>query len=186
MLRLTLRGVRGHLLRFLLTTLSVMLGVAFVAGTFVLSDSLKATFDSISEGVGLGTDVVVRGVEVNQGVADQADLRQPVPLAEADQIAKVDGVEAAHPDLGGPAVLVGKDGTAVRNGGAPSFAFDYQDDSESLKLIEGRPPQNTNESVAETNTLDKSGRAVGGQTKLVVAGSAVPVTIVGEQQFAGG
>ena len=61
-----------------------MLGVAFVAGTFVLSDSLKATFDSISEGAGLGTDVVVRGVEVNQGVADQGDLRQPIPLTEAD------------------------------------------------------------------------------------------------------
>jgi putative ABC transport system permease protein len=186
MLRLTLKGVRGHLLRFVLTTLSVMLGVAFVAGTFVLSDSLKATFDSISEGAGLGTDVVVRGVEVNQGVADQGDLRQPIPLTEADQIAKVDGVKFAHPDLGGTAVLVGKDGTAVRNGGAPSFAFDYQDDSESLKLIKGRAPQNKNEIAVESNTLKKSGLGVGDQTKLVVAGSALPVTIVGEEHFAGG
>jgi putative ABC transport system permease protein len=62
MLGVTLQGVRGHVVRFVLTTLSVMLGVAFVAGTFVLSDSLQATFDRISTGSAAGTAVDVRGV----------------------------------------------------------------------------------------------------------------------------
>ena len=55
-----------------------------------------------------------------------------------------------------------------------------------MKLVKGRAPQNKNEIAVESNTLEKSGLGVGDQTKLVVAGSAVPVTIVGEQQFAGG
>ncbi len=186
MLRVTLQGVRGHVVRFLLTTLSVMLGVAFVAGTFVLSDSLKATFDRISVGSTAGTDVVVRGVKVNSGVADTGDLRQPLKLSEADELAQVDGVQTAVPDLGGSAVLVGKDGTAVRNGGAPSFGFAFRPDDEALPLVSGRAPTSADEVVVESTTLDKSGLKVGDRTRLVVAGTVQSVTIVGEEEFVGG
>jgi putative ABC transport system permease protein len=186
MLRVTLKGVRGHVVRFLLTTLSVMLGVAFVAGTFVLSDSLKATFDRISAGSTAGTDVVVRGIKVNSGVADTGDLRQPLQLSEADRLADVEGVRSAIPDLGGSAVLVGKDGTAVRNGGAPSFGFAFRADDEALPLVAGRAPTAPDEVVVETTTLDKAGLHVGDRTKLVVAGTVQPVTIVGEEEFIGG
>ncbi|MGN6301316.1 MAG: ABC transporter permease [Angustibacter sp.] len=183
---MTLQGVRGHVVRFLLTTLSVMLGVAFVAGTFVLSDSLKATFDRISAGSTAGTDVVVRGVKINSGVADTGDLRQPLQLSEADRLAAIDGVRSAEPDLGGTAVLVGKDGTAVRNGGAPSFGFAFRPDDEALPLVAGRAPQGPDEVVVESTTLEKSGLRVGDRTRLVVAGSVQPVTIVGEERFIGG
>ncbi|GAB3590994.1 ABC transporter permease [Angustibacter peucedani] len=186
MLRLTLKGVRGHLVRFLLTTLSVMLGVAFVAGTFVLSDSLKATFDQISAGITAGTDVLVRGEAVNSGVADSGDLRQPIPLSEADAIAAVDGVKAVHPDLQGTAVLVGKDGTAVRSGGAPSFGFAFRPDSESLKLTDGRAPTSAAEVVVEAGTLEKSGWSLGDRAKVVVEGQPLDVTIVGVEEFVGG
>ena len=66
MLRVTLRGVQGHLLRFVLTVLSVTLGVAFVAGTFVLTDSLDRTFSSIVDQGTKGLDVQVRGHEVGR------------------------------------------------------------------------------------------------------------------------
>ncbi|WP_162248045.1 ABC transporter permease [Angustibacter sp. Root456] len=183
---MTLSGVRGHVVRFLLTTLSVMLGVAFVAGTFVLSDSLKATFDRISTGSTAGTDVVVRGVKVNSGVADTGDLRQPLQLSEAERLARIDGVRSAEPDLGGTAVLVGKDGTAVRNGGAPSFGFAFRPDDQALPLVAGHAPQGPDEVVVESTTLDKSGLKVGDRTRLVVAGTVQPVTIVGEEEFVGG
>ena len=186
MLRVTLQGVRGHVVRFLLTTLSVMLGVAFVAGTFVLKDSLDATFDGISEGITAGTDVVVRGKVVNAAVADTGDLRQPIRITEADTIAGIDGVRSAHPDLGGTAVLVGRDGTAVRNGGAPAFGFAFHPDSSSLTLVAGRAPTSSSEVVVESTTLEKSGWKVGDRTKLVVAGGVHDVTIVGEERFVGG
>ena len=61
MLRLTLKGVRGHLGRFLLTLSAVTLGIAFVAGSFVLTDSLQSTFDDLIESMAEGVDVTVQG-----------------------------------------------------------------------------------------------------------------------------
>lgn len=186
MLRVTLKGVRGHLLRFLLTTLSVMLGAAFVAGTFILTDSLQATFDEIFNGASRGVDVVVRGPEVNEGVAGGASLRQPLKLTQASELAKVDGVAAAYPDLTGSAVLVGSKGTAVRNGGAPSFAFAYHADDPALPLSAGRAPASESEIAVETKTLKLSGLKLGDRSKLVVAGAVQPVTIVGVVDFGRG
>ncbi|MGL5858570.1 MAG: ABC transporter permease [Angustibacter sp.] len=181
-----MRGVRGHLLRFLLTTLSVTLGVAFVAGTQVLTDSLQATFDRIISGATAGTDVVVRGERVNDGVSGSADLRRPIPLSEVDALTRVDGVRAVSPGLEGTAILVGRDGTAVRSGGAPSFGFAYIEDDPSLPLVAGRPPRNADEIAVETDTLDRSGWRVGDRTRTVIEGAVRPVTIVGEVRFTGG
>ena len=185
MLRVTIKGVRGHLLRFVLTTASVMLGVAFVAGTFVLTDSLQATFDQIAGAASAGTDVVVRG-DVRGSGGQGVDLRQPLPVGLADRIAAVDGVRGAFPALQGAAVLVGADGTAVRNGGAPSFGFDFRADDPALPLVRGRGPTSRTEVAVETSTLRTSGLRVGDRTKLVVAGTVQPVTVVGEVRFASG
>jgi putative ABC transport system permease protein len=186
MLRVTLKGVRGHLLRFVLTAVSVMLGVAFVAGTFVLTDSLQSTFDKIFDSSTAGTDVVVRGLKVNEGVGDSADLRTPLPLSFADKVSAVDGVAGAFPSLEGTAVLVGRDGTAVRNGGAPSFGFDYRDNDPALPVVAGRGPTRADEVAVESSTLDTSGLHLGDRTRLVVAGTVQPVTVVGEVSFKGG
>jgi putative ABC transport system permease protein len=186
MLRITLAGVRGHLLRFLLTTLSVVLGVAFVAGTQVLTDSLQGTFDKIFEGATAGTDVLVRGPKVNQGVNGTRDLRRPLGVGEADRLARVAGAAGAFPDLNGIVVLVGKDGTAVRNGGAPSFGFDYRPDDPALPLVAGRGPTSDAEVAVESDTLHRSRWRIGERTKIVVGGAVRPVTIVGEVAFGGG
>jgi putative ABC transport system permease protein len=186
MLRVTLKGVRGHLLRFVLTTASVMLGVAFVAGTFVLTDSLQSTFDKILDNSTAGTDVVVRGAAVNSGLTETGDLRTPLPLSLADQVDRVDGVRGAHPALEGSAVLVGRDGTAVRNGGAPGLGFDFRPEDPALPLVAGRGPAAAGEVAVETATLTKSGLHLGDRTRLVVAGTVQPVTVVGEVGFDGG
>jgi putative ABC transport system permease protein len=186
MLRVTLKGVRGHLLRFMLTAASVMLGVAFVAGTFVLTDSLQSTFDKIFDNSTVGTDVVVRGAKVNSGLTETGDLRTPLPMELADELARVDGVAGAYPSLEGTAVLVGADGTAVRNGGAPSFGFDYRENDPALPLVAGHGPTSADEVAVESTTLEKSGLELGDHTNLVVAGHVQPVTVVGEVAFDGG
>ena len=186
MFRVTIKGVRGHLLRFMLTTASVMLGVAFVAGTFVLTDSLQSTFDGIVGAATQGTDVVVRGDVRGDLGGGQEDLRQPLPVSLADELSSVDGAAAAYATLQGSAVLVGKDGTAVRNGGAPSFGFDYRADDPALPLVQGRGPAASDEVAVETKTLTKSGLKVGDRSTLVVAGTVQPVSIVGVVSFDGG
>jgi putative ABC transport system permease protein len=185
MLRVTLRGVQGHVLRFLLTVFSVTLGVAFVAGTFVLTDSLATTFDRIVEQGSKGVDVQVRGRQV--GTTGQAQGNQPVreqlPLTLADRLRQVEGVQRATPDLGGNGVVIGRDGTPVRNGGAPSFVFPFRTDDPALQLVQGRAPTGPGEVVLESDTLRLSGLAVGDRTKALLGPQPQDVTVVGEASF---
>lgn len=171
MLRVTLANVRGHLVRLLLTGLAVMLGTAFVAGSFVLTDSIDDTFSAIFA-TSESTDAVVRLEEDSQlGGLD---------LALADDLEEVDGVARVVPALQGNAVMQGADGTAVRSGGAPAFGFAWDPDDPSVRLVDGRAPEAADELVVETSTLERSGLAVGDETVVVVNGTPFDVTVVGE------
>jgi putative ABC transport system permease protein len=178
MLRLSVKSVRGHLVRFLLTALAVTLGVAFVAGSFVLRDSIDATLSNLLDSAARGTDVAVRGARAGQDAP-----RQYLLTSLADKVATVDGVAQATPNLQGVAMIVGKDGTVVRNGGAPTFGFAFRDGDPSFHLIAGRGPTDAGEIVVEKTTLEKSGLAVGGSTRAVVAGRLRTVRITGEVEF---
>ena len=68
MLRAATRSVLGHKLRLVLTALSIVLGVAFVSGTFILTDAMKQTFNAIADAG--NSDVYVRGVDDKTAVAD--------------------------------------------------------------------------------------------------------------------
>ncbi len=180
MLRVTVRGVFSHKLRFLLTAVAVMLGVALVAGTYVLTDSISKTFDDLIVQTSVGTDVQVRGVESESKDANGNTLRTPLPISLQDQLKTVPGVEAVSPDLAGSAVLVGSKGTAVRNGGAPTLAFQWDPASKITHLIKGRGATAAGEVVVEEATLKKSGLAVGAHTQALIGNHPQPVTIVGE------
>lgn len=181
--RLILKGVRSHLLRFLLTATSVTLGVALVGGTFVLTDSMNATFDKIFTQASEGLDVQVRGVQGAEGFQGGVAPRASLPLSLGDELRRVDGVARAVPDLQGTALLVGKDGTAVRSGGAPTFGFAYQEGDEAFSLVGGRPPANRSEIAVESSTLDRAKLKVGDRARALVGNAPLDVTIVGEVSF---
>jgi putative ABC transport system permease protein len=184
MLRITLKGVRGHVLRFLLTVASVMLGTALIAGTYVLTDSINATFDKIFDQVAAGVDVSVRGAKIGQStVVGGGETREQLPITLVDRLRAVDGVKRAEPDLQGSIILVGKDGTAVRNGGAPTLAFAYYQDDPTLHLVQGRAPRGPNEVAVESSTLKLSKLSVGAHTQAVVGNHPEAVTVVGEVKF---
>jgi putative ABC transport system permease protein len=181
MLRITLKGVRGHLLRFLLTVASVTLGTALIAGTFVLTDSINATFDKIFDQAASGIDVSVRGPEA--GKLGEGEAREQLPIDLVTKLREVDGVKSAQPDLQGSVILVGKDGTAVRNGGAPTLAFAYYPEDTTLHLARGRAPHGPNEVAVESSTLKLSKLDIGARTQAVVGDRPQPVTVVGEVKF---
>src|SRR5688500_11135224 len=161
MLRATLRSVTGHKLRLVLTAMSVVLGVAFVAGTLVLTDSIRVTFDNLAAQASANVDVVVRGAQTENG-------RRPVPIELADRLGALEGVQRADPAVQGNAVLVGADGTAVRRGGAPTFGF-APDEGGSFVLAAGRLPVGAGELAVEEATLASANLSVG-DTTTVVAG----------------
>lgn len=181
MLRVTLKSVRGHVLRFLLTLLAVTLGVSLVSGTFVLRDSVSGTLDSLVGNAVKGLDVQVRGREAREDAGMGG--RPALPLALGSTLREVPGVARAVPDLQGVVMLVGRDGGVVRNGGAPTLGFPFRDDDPSFELVEGRAPASDAEVVVEDKTLKRSGLRLGDSTQAVVGGRPTNVTVVGRVTF---
>ncbi|MGY4642970.1 ABC transporter permease [Cellulomonas sp. URHB0016] len=181
--RVAVRAIRAHLVRFCLSVLAVALGVAFVAGTFALRTMLGSTFSDIIATTTLG-DAYVRGADEAGGAAGPAaGSHNRVPLTLVDPVEQVAGVAAALPDLQGPVVLVGADGTAVQSTQAPSFAFGYDPRDRAVRLVAGDAPQGPDEVVVEAGTLDASGLALGDATTLVIGGELRPVRVVGEAEL---
>ncbi|KGM17389.1 hypothetical protein N867_03890, partial [Actinotalea fermentans ATCC 43279 = JCM 9966 = DSM 3133] len=186
MTRVALRGIRSHLGRFLLSILAVLLGVAFVAGTFSLREMMSNTFEDIVAS-GTDADTYVKGLEGAGGAADDpmaASSQERFPLDVVDAVAAADGVDRAVPDVSGPIVLIGAEGTAVLSSGPPSFGMAVYPDDSALQIVQGRAPAGPDEIVLESSALERSGLAVGDETSVVLADGIRSVEVVGEVGFA--
>ena len=93
MWRVTIKGLLAHKLRLALTALSIVLGVTFIAGTFVLTDTLHNTFNTLFSNIYQNIDFQVRGVA--QFGSGGTATRNPVPESVVSTVRGVPGVEAA-------------------------------------------------------------------------------------------
>lgn len=97
-LRLTLSSLRARRRRFLGTFAAVLLGVAFLTGTLVMGDTLRASFDSMFTGATRGTDAVVRSATTVTAAGEAQGTRGPVDADLAERLAaRVPEVAAAAP-----------------------------------------------------------------------------------------
>src|SRR5580698_7874694 len=103
--RATLKGLLAHKLRLALTALAIVLGVMFVSGTFVLTDTLHNTFTTLFNGVYQNVSFQVRGKAAFSGPAGTA-VRNPIPESIARTVAHVPGVQAAEGEVTGYAQLI--------------------------------------------------------------------------------
>jgi putative ABC transport system permease protein len=115
----TLRGLAAHKLRLALTALAIVLGVSFVAGTYVLTDTINKTFTQLFEETTKGIDVAVRTKTTFSSQGNE--LRGPMPATVLDQVKPIDGVKVAEGSVIGYAQFIGKDDKPVANGGAPTL-----------------------------------------------------------------
>ena len=120
MLIATLRGMLAHQLRLVLTTASIALGVAFLAGTLMLTDTMRLAFDQLFGQVSSGTDAVVRQEAAYDATAGVGLNRQPIAASVLDQVAAVDGVAAAEGFVSGYALLTDDVGEGRAHGGRRS------------------------------------------------------------------
>src|SRR5947208_3746942 len=90
MRKVSLRNLAAHKVRLVLTVLSVVLGTAFVAGSFVFTDTLQRTFNGIFDDTAVGVDV---------RVAARDDNSSGVPLATLDRLRAVPGVSKVEPGI---------------------------------------------------------------------------------------
>src|SRR3954471_18276146 len=189
MFRLALKGALARRLRLALTAASIVIGVGFVAGTLVLTDTLNATFDQIFGNASKGVSVVVRGQQAFQGSSDNGptDERALVPDAALATVRSVDGVSQAVGDAGGYAQLVYK-GKAVVNGGAPNLgtAWIGEGPLSSLHLVRGAAPTAADDIVVDQKSAAKFSIPVGANVQVVVSGKTLPAHMTGIVRFGTG
>ncbi|WHM40005.1 ABC transporter permease [Streptomyces sp. BPTC-684] len=185
-LRLSRTSLRSHKRRFAGTFVAVLLGVAFLAGTLVMGDTLRASFDTLFADANAGTDAVVRSTNVVTVAGEGQGTRQPVPTALATRLSGTPGVAAAVPDLQGSGQLVGADGKPIGGQGPPTRAGNWITDPElnPYRLAQGRAPSAPGEVVVNRGAADKGGLKLGDTTVLRVP-DPVPVRIVGIATFGG-
>ncbi|WP_433619142.1 ABC transporter permease [Dactylosporangium sp. CA-139114] len=186
MLTLTLKGLRARKVRLFLTAISIMLGVAFVSGTLVLTDTVNAAFDQLYAGLTKGTDVTVRATSA---FTDTSTLQstKPLPQTLVDTVRRVDGVAAAEGSVTGYALMLDKTGKPIQPGGAPTLGSGYTTDRElagGFSLRSGRAPQAADEVVVDAATAGKYSYRPGDDIGIIFAsGGQRRFTVVGIAGF---
>ena len=179
------RGLRAHKRRLVGTFLSIFLGVAFLSGTLVLGDTLRANFDDLFTEANAGTDAVVRSpIEID---SDEGPRRGVIVESLVDAVESVEGVAAAEPTIEGYAQLRGADGDALGGNGPPRLGGSWGDDPSltPYRLVEGRAPQTGDEVVINRGAAEDGDLAVGDRTT-VETPEPHEVTIVGIATFGDG
>ena len=188
MFRTTLKDLSARKLRLLTTSIAVLLGVAFMAGTLVLTDTIGKTFDDLFADVNSGTDAYVRGEEAFSE-ADAGAQRPRLDASLADTISQVDGVATAEPSIQAFAQIVDKDGEPIGDPemGAPTIGANWlaDDDLNPFELASGRAPEAGDEVVIDRGSAKAADFEVGDRTTVVTQAGVQPVEIVGIATFGG-
>ncbi|MGF0173604.1 ABC transporter permease [Streptomyces sp. Marseille-Q5077] len=184
--RLSVSSLRAHKRRFAGTFLAVFLGVAFLAGTLVMGDTLRAGFDTMFGNATSGTDAVVRSADAITTPGESEGVREPVDTDLVRRIEQAPGVAAAAPSIQGAGQLIGRNGDPIGGQGPPTLAANWIDDPElnPYRLAEGRAPHKSGEVVVNRGTADRGDLRIGDTTTLRTP-DPVEVTIVGLATFGG-
>lgn len=185
MTSLTLKSLASRKLRTALTSIAIILGVAMISGTFVLTDTINKSFDDIFQAGYEGIDVVVSprtvdGLESQEG----GPTAQPVPEALIDRVAAVDGVELAEGAVTGQVSIRDENGDAITRGGAPNFAAGVGDDRfNPFRYNEGREPANDSEVAVDAMTARNQDFALGDAITIVGEEGTKDYTLVGIARY---
>ncbi len=181
MLQLSLRTLSANRLRFILTTFSVLLGVSFVVSSFVLTDGLTRTFDTIVEDANAGTDAQVRA---RSDFDEVSFTDRPIDQALLEVVAATEGVAEAVPGVQSTRIIpVKSDGDPVTTSGAPILSFNWTDSSPSVTVVEGAAPQGPGEFSMDETSAEREGFVVGNSYSLIGANGPEPFTLAGITRF---
>ena len=185
MTKFALKGLLGRKLRTALTAFAIVLGVAMVSGTYVLTDSIDKAFDSIFTDVRQGSTAVITGrsaFDLSEG-SGASDPTFDVSLLE--RVRQVDGVGAAEGSVDGEAQLIGDDGKAIVYGGAPNLGFSISEGDSPfnpLTLVSGDWP-GAGEVVVDQAMAEKENFTLGQEVGVQAVGPVERLRISGIVTF---
>jgi len=189
MFSLAIRSLKAKRSRFLLTAVAVVLGVAFMTGTLVLTDTIRKVHDDVAADVYDSTDAVVRSARHVENRSTATDVRGTVDAAVLDRVRATEGVAAAEGVQSGVAVVVGHDGELVdgnpnrpvpRALGWPSTA-----ELNPMEVVSGHAPRGRDEVVVDRATQRKGHLVVGETVDVVGPSGARPYRLAGVVTYGG-
>ena len=178
MIRVALKGLLGRKLRAALTAIAIVLGVAMVSGTYVLTDTIKSAFSTVFTRVYKNTDAVITGKsaigeESEGGNHNGRAVAPSLPASLLAQVRRLPGVAQVSGGITDRAQLVGHNGKVIARGGAPPLAFSYDPSGQRfnpLALASGNWPNGPNQVDIDAGTASKDGFSVGQQIGVVARG----------------
>jgi putative ABC transport system permease protein len=185
-----LRSLAARRTRAVLTALAIVLGVAMIAGSLILTDTIDRAFTTIFSSSYTQTDLVVRGDPVVSGSVSGAPT---VPASLLPRVRALPGVAAAAGSLvdlsgtGSTAKLVGADGRVIAGVG-PSFGFGVdpaQPRFNPLTLTDGRWAARGDQVVVDAGTASHHHLHVGDPVGVSGVGPVRHMTISGIARFGG-
>jgi putative ABC transport system permease protein len=189
MTKFALRGLLGRKLRTALTALAIVLGVAMISGTYVLTDSIDQAFDKIFSDIRQGSNAVISGkaaFDLSEGSGVAAPTFDESLLEEVQALP---GVAEAEGSVDSETTqLIGDDGKVVVYGGAPNLGFSIanpQSRFNPLTLIEGSWP-GPGQVVVDRETAGKEDFEVGETIGVQAEGPVQRFPIAGIIQFSSG
>ena len=171
--------------RLVLTSLAVILGTAFLSGTYVFRDTINQTFDRLFADIFRDVDAYVRSttfIELDFG----GEQRATTPISVLDTVRGVEGVSSATGDIQAFARVIGKDGEPLgsEGGGPPTFGGIASSDSAGLWIVDsGRLPIGPNEMMLDRATADDGEFAVGDTVRVVSFAGPREFTLVGVASY---
>jgi hypothetical protein len=187
MFKIALQSALARKLRLVTTALAVILGVAFTAGTLVLTDTMSNIFNNLSASVYQGTDAIVRAKAVFDGPNQMGEQRPNIDASLVPALSHVPGVAAAAGSAFGYARLIGKDGKPIGNpaNGAPTLGGNWSTVPalNPFHLVAGHAPQAPDEIVIDKQSATTGHLAVGDTTTVIANGPPLRVRIAGIAGF---
>ena len=189
MILVALKGLAGRKLRAALTAVAIVLGVAMISGTYVLTDTIKSAFGTVFTQVYKNTDAVITGKSAIGTSSNNAALPPSFPESLLARVQNLPGVAEANGGVSDYAYLVGHDGKVVSGHGAPPLAFGVHPNGDQrfnpLELVSGHWPTGPGEVAIDANTASKSNFAVGETIGVIARGPVQHFRISGIAKFGG-
>ncbi|HEX7582049.1 MAG TPA: FtsX-like permease family protein, partial [Gaiellaceae bacterium] len=189
MIGVALKGLLGRKLRAALTAVAVVLGVAMISGTYVLTDTIKAAFSTVFTEVYKNTDAVITGKSAIGGNANNGIVLPSLPESLLGKVRALPGVAVAEGGIQDQAKLVGRDNKVISFGGAPNLAFSVDPKGDQrfnpLVLTEGHWPSGPNEIAIDTKTASSKHFNVGDSIGVLTRGPLQKFHITGLIRFGG-
>ncbi len=183
MFKLSVRNLLAHKIRFVMTSFAVVLGVSFVVGALVVTDTVRQSFDTLFAEINQGIDLEVRSESAFADDPGNAD-RDPLPAGIVDTVATVDGVADAEGTVSGTAQPIAPDGDPVTTTGAPLIGTSWgpNDQLSPVTLESGHKP-GPGEIALDQGTFDDSGFELGQSVDVLLPHGTETFTLVGTAKF---